>query len=99
MLKQDRRAELKLGDLNDKIDKIETLLRNQNDGLLPELPKSVNDQIQEFLQQSAQPAGKISNRKGACTKPQVAADFGNQVAKETNGLGNLTRKLAHYSTK
>ena len=49
MLKHDRRAELKLSELNSKIDKIETLLRNQNDGNMPELPKSVPDQIQEFL--------------------------------------------------
>ena len=40
---------LNLGELNTKIEKLERHLRATNDGKMPDLPKTIHDQIEQFL--------------------------------------------------
>ena len=39
-----------MSELNEKIDKLERHLRGQNDGNMPQMPKTIHEQLEQFLQ-------------------------------------------------
>ena len=49
MHKTNPRVKLSFLDLESKIEKLERHLRGQNNGEMPELPKSIHEQIEQFL--------------------------------------------------
>lgn len=53
MHKTNPKVSLSFGDLESKIEKLERHLRGTNNGDMPELPKSIHDQIEQFLNQTS----------------------------------------------
>lgn len=52
MHKTNPKVSLSFGDLESKIEKLERHLRGLNNGDMPELPKSIHEQIEQFLSQT-----------------------------------------------
>ena len=100
MHKADPKLQLNYGDLQRKIDDLDKHLRALNDGELPDVPKSIHEQLDAFLSQvatendGAAATAKVSNGKsgGSGKKGNNSNTLNGSFLQKEKEFGNAAPK-------